>query len=67
MKTKANPKKNISLESDRIERKRAKKQLHKDRSAKRKLSIYDDFEEDENWGNLAYNNYDEAMDDSLDD
>lgn len=67
MKTKANPKKNISFDSDKFERKRAKKLLHKERSTKHKLSIYDDFEEEEeDWDDLTFN-YDDDMDDSPED
>jgi len=66
MKAKGNPKKNMSPENDRFDRKSAKiKSVHKDRSSKRKLSIYDDFDEDEDF-NLDYDT-DEEMDDTFDD
>ncbi len=45
MKRKVN-KKNYT-EADNFERKTKKSQSHKDKSSKRKLSIYDDFEDEE--------------------
>jgi hypothetical protein len=66
MKPKAGPKKTTSLEGDKFERRRAKKQLHKEKSVKHRLSIYDDFEENENWNNLSFN-YNNDMDNSLND
>ncbi|NQU88355.1 MAG: hypothetical protein HQ541_21620 [Mariniphaga sp.] len=66
MKSKGNPKKNMSPESDRFDRKSAStNSLHKDRSSKHKLSIYDEFDDEENWKDLNYNS--EEMDDTFDD
>jgi hypothetical protein len=47
MKTKGDPKKNMLPEGDRFDRKVAKvKTALRDKSSKRRLSIYDDFEDE---------------------
>ena len=63
MKTKGHPKKNVSHESDRFDRKSVKtKSSTKDKSTKRRLSIYDDFdEEEEDWSST------DSDEDDLDD
>jgi hypothetical protein len=54
MKTKGSPKKNFSFEADRFERKGAKvKPVQHAKSEKRRLSIYDDFNEEDDLNQYA--------------
>jgi len=54
MKTQGSPKKNLSKEIDRFDRKGAKiKPVQRVKSEKRRLSIYDDFNEDDDLNQYA--------------
>lgn len=54
MKTKGSPKKSFSFEADRFDRKGAKvKTVQRSKSEKRRLSIYDDFNEEDELNQYA--------------
>ena len=65
MKTTGKPKKNISPEGDKFDRKSARVKSTSKRSSKRKLSIYVDFDE-EGFGDLDFES-DSFMDNPFDD
>lgn len=65
MKTKGNPKKKLLPEGDRFDRKSAKVNAHhRDKSTKRRLSIYDEFDEEDDWDSLNFDS-DDFIDDTF--